>query len=150
MKASPATNIQNYHVRYRRCLPSAVSTSGAPSIHQNEWTCGLPLIWNSIIILINTALQSHWMLSKSEVSPRIWICVTRPSCVHVCRVWVRDYRIIANRLLMIFMTYSIHLIMVFMGDTVSVQLERGSVLSSASACQSLNFCPTLVFLFSST
>ena len=44
------------------------------------------------IILINANLQSHWTLSKSEVSPRIWICVTRPSHVHVCRVWVRDYR----------------------------------------------------------
>ena len=31
------------------------------------------------------------MLSNSEASPRIWTCVTRPSRVHVCRVWARDY-----------------------------------------------------------
>jgi len=43
------------------------------------------------IILINAALQSHWTLSNSEASPRIWTCVTRPSCTHVHRVWARDY-----------------------------------------------------------
>jgi len=36
--------------------------------------------------------------------------------------------IIANRLLMIFMTYTICLIMVSTGDTVRVKLNRGSVL----------------------
>jgi len=35
------------------------------------------------------------------------------------------HRIIANRLLMIFMTYTMHLIMVFAGDTVRVRLDRG-------------------------
>ena len=31
------------------------------------------------IILINAALRSHWTLSNSEASPRIWTCATRPS-----------------------------------------------------------------------
>jgi len=31
-----------------------------------------------LIILINVALQSHWTLSHSEASPRIWTCVTDP------------------------------------------------------------------------
>ena len=35
------------------------------------------------IILINAALQFHWPLSNSEVSPRIWTCVTRLSFSHV-------------------------------------------------------------------
>ena len=42
------------------------------------------------IILINAALQSHWMLSNSEAGPRIWTCVTTPSRAHVRRVWARD------------------------------------------------------------
>ena len=54
-----------------------------------------------------------------------------------------QHTIIANRLLIIFMTYTVHLIMVSMGDTVRVTLDRGSVLRSALACLSLNFSPTL-------
>jgi len=44
------------------------------------------------IILINTALWSHWMLSNSEVSPRIWTCVTRLSRADVRWVYARNYR----------------------------------------------------------
>ena len=40
------------------------------------------------------------------------------------------------------MTYTIRLIMVFAGEVVRVRLDRGSELSSALACLSLNFCPT--------
>ena len=34
------------------------------------------------IIPINAALRFNWLLSNSEVSPRIWTCVIRPS--HIC------------------------------------------------------------------
>jgi len=43
---------------------------------------------------------------------------------------------------MIFMTYT----MVFLGETVRVRFDRGSVLSSVLACLSLDFCPTFPFL----
>jgi len=59
------------------------------------------------------------------------------------------HRIIANRLLIIFMTYPICLITVSTGDTVRIRLDRGSVLSYALACLSLIFCPTFLYLFSS-
>ena len=41
------------------------------------------------IILINVTLRSHWTLSNSEVSPRIWTCVTRPSRTHMHRLGTR-------------------------------------------------------------
>ena len=35
---------------------------------------------------------------ESEASPRIWTCVTRPSRVHVRRVWARDYEDVSTQL----------------------------------------------------
>ena len=47
---------------------------------------------------------------------------------------------------MIFMIYTMHLVMVFLGETFRVRFDRGSVLSSVLACLSLDFCPTFPFL----
>jgi len=50
---------------------------------------------NKILLLLHysnkATLWSHWTLSSSEASPRIWTCVTRPSHAHVSRVWAQDY-----------------------------------------------------------
>ena len=54
-----------------------------------------------------------------------------------------------NRLLMVFMIYKMRQITALVAVTVRVWLDRGSVLSSAIACLSLNFCPTFRFFLSS-
>jgi len=41
-------------------------------------------IFHYHIIPINAALRSHWTLSNSETSPRIWTCVTTPDPTHMC------------------------------------------------------------------
>jgi len=47
---------------------------------------------------------------------------------------------------MIFMTYNSPNRGIY-GDIVRVRLDRGSMLSLALVCLSLNFCPTFLFLF---
>jgi len=47
---------------------------------------------------------------------------------------------------MIFMTYNSPNCGIY-GDIVRVRLDRGSMLSLALVCLSLNFCPTFLFLF---
>jgi len=47
---------------------------------------------------------------------------------------------------MIFMIYTMRLVMVFLGEAFRVRFDRGSVLSLALACLSLDFCPTFLFL----
>jgi len=37
------------------------------------------------VVTINTTLRFDWLLSNSEVSPRIWTCATRPSHAHMQR-----------------------------------------------------------------
>jgi len=52
----------------------------------------------------------------------------------------------SEQALMIFMIYTMRLVMVFLGEAFRVRFDRGSVLSLALACLSLNFCPTFPFL----
>jgi len=77
----------------------------------------------NINLLINVALQSHWTLSNSEASPRIWTCITRLSHMHVRRIWARDYVKLAEISYLVpswYFGYDPKFILSFVGHTVYV------------------------------